>query len=134
MDERMKILKEVAIRGDKFRNYSEDLGKIAAKAFGTKKHQMRSLENIANSAMKISDVLDYIKRQTGKSKPNAEWKKEGFGKTLLQEIEEQRIKERDKICQTLGIDSEEKKLEIYLLLVREFIRQIVIHYEYESGK
>ena len=135
MNERMKILKEVALCADRFRDETKSLGETAAKAFSEKhKAQLKGLENIANSALKVSDVLDYIKRQTGKSKPNEGWKAERFGATLLETIEQNLREDRDRICRTLKIISGETKLEVYLTVIREFVKQIVIHYEYTLGE
>jgi len=132
MNERMKILKEVAIFADLFRQKTEDSGLIAKDAFTDRhKSQMKNLENIANSALKVSDVLDYIKRQTGKSRENDLWRKDRFGEKLLNDITETLKKNRDTICKRLDIAAEKDKLEVYLLLIREFVRQVVIHYEYE---
>ena len=132
MNERMKILKEVAIRTDNFRDKTKELGEKAKKAFSEKhKSQMRNLESIANSALKVSDVLDYIKRQTGRDE---KWKKENFGKELLAIIEGELAKNRDQIYQPLTITDELTKLEIYLLLIREFIKQIVVHYEFQLSE
>ncbi|HLC15650.1 MAG TPA: hypothetical protein VJL89_05435, partial [Thermodesulfovibrionia bacterium] len=77
------------------------------------------------------DVLDYIKRQTGRDE---KWKKEEFGKELLEKLEKELQKKRDQICNNLGVTKEIDKLEVYLLLIREFIKQIVVHYEYELGE
>lgn len=134
MNQRMIILKEIAICADQFRSESEKLGIIANEAFKGTKHSMRSLENIANSAMKVSDVLNYIKRQTGKSEKTKQWKKDEFGSELLKIINELILNRRERICQQQNITSEETRLEVYLLLIREFIRQLVVYYEYESGK
>ncbi len=131
MNTQMKILKQIAIKADLFREKTKSLGEIAEKAFSDKhKSQVKNLENIANSALKVSDVLDYVKRQTGRDK---KWKTEGFGEKLLQETEVFLKQTRDNICGNLQITSDEQKLEVYLLLIREFIRQIVIHYEFSSG-
>jgi len=132
--QRMKVLKEVGIRVDKLRGNTEDLGKTAAEGFGDKhKSQMKNLETIANSALKVSDVLDYIKRQTGRAKPNQEWKYQQFGKNLLGMVEKTLKQERDSICGKLAIDDDFDQLEVYLLIVRECVRQIVIHFEFELG-
>ncbi|RLC20132.1 MAG: hypothetical protein DRI57_05515 [Deltaproteobacteria bacterium] len=135
MSERMKMLKEVAICADKFPKKTESLGGIATEAFGNKhKAQIKSLENIANTALKVSDVLDYIKRQTGKSEQDKRWKSKQLGERLLNEIREHLKKDRDTVCKRLNITAEENHLEVYLLLIREFVRQVVIHYEYEISK
>ncbi len=132
---RMKIRKEVAIRADLFREKTKELGEAAANAFSDKhRAQLSGLENIANSALKISDVLDYIKRQTGKSKPGKGWKAGEFGKRSLEFIEGKLRKERDNVCKKLNIIADAGKLEVYLMLIREFVKQIVIHYEFTVGE
>lgn len=130
MNQRMIILKQVAIHSDKYSSQVKQMGELAKKAFENKKHQMKQLENIADGAMKVSDVLDYIKRQTGKSANNKKWKKNQFGKKLLEIIENKLLAEGDRIFKNLDIGSEENRLEINLLLIREFIRRMVIHYEF----
>lgn len=139
MNERMKILKEIAIKADLFREETKQLGKIAYKAFteqdnsGKHKSQLKGLETIANSALKVSDVLDFIKRQTGRAKPELGWKKQQFGQQLLAKIETELKNRRNAICNQLNISDDAQKLEVYLLLIREFIRQVVIDYEYQIG-
>ncbi len=135
MNNQMKILKEIGMKADIFRTQTESLGKIAAEAFSDKhKAQLKGLENIANSALKVSDILNYIKRQTGKSEANKKWKQDKFGEKLLKEIEENLKKYRDHISGNLKITSDEQKLDVYLRLIREFVRQVVIFYEYEISK
>ena len=135
MNQKMKILKEIGNRADRFNEFAKKLGKHAAEAFGSKhKAQMKNLENIANSALKVSDVLNYIKRQTGKAKKNTQWKKDNFGSDLLDQIETKLKKDRDLISKKLKITSDEIMLDIYLNLIREFIKQLVIHYEYKTGE
>lgn len=137
MNTRMSMLKEIAIKTDAsaFRRKTKELGNTAATIF-SEKHtsQVKGLENIANSALKVSDVLDYIKRQTGRAKANEGWKREHFGQTLLEYIEDNLTKRRDEVCQTLHIEDDAQKLEVYLLLIREFVKQLVIHYEYKAGR
>ena len=140
MNIQMKILKEVAIKADGFREQKEiqssptSLGEVAFKAFGSQhKSQIKNLENIANSALKISDVLDYIKRQTGRAKEKEGWRYQELGKRLLQIVEGDLAKSCDDICQNLKLTDEVQKLEVRLLLTRELIRQMVIHYEYKLG-
>ncbi len=130
MNTHMKILKEVGIEADKFREKTRKLGETASSAFSGQKAQMKNLENIANSALKVSDVLDHIKRQTGKSLAGRKWKEDKFGEKLLKEIKDTLGGQRDHICGKLQITSDEQKLDVHLFLIREFIRQVVIHYEF----
>lgn len=133
--QRMKVLKEVGLCADIFRQKTEELGKIAAAAFGDKhKSQMKNLETIANSALKVSDVLDYIKRQTGRAKTGEGWKHQQLGSTLIEIIEGQIQHQRATICNTLTLNDDLDKLDVYLLLIREYVRQMVIHFEFEIGQ
>jgi len=146
---------------DTFYTKSEEIGKLAARAFldderkddhqkpgqnpakdqkapdkkELDKHrsQMTSLENIAETTRKVTDVLDFIKKQIGRPNQIA-WRKEyegqRFGETLKQYIEND-IKA---IANDVYIDVREvnelERQHIYLLLVRQCIRQIVAQYEY----
>ena len=95
---------------------------------------MTNLENIANSTLKVTDVLDYIKKQVAKSEKNKMWQKDNFGPKVKEHIEQNLCAQRRAICERLeGI--EEKSLDgqrIYLDLIREFVRQLVVHYEYQA--
>ena len=138
MNQRMKILKgiaEVADRDD-FYAKAKELGETASMAFGEKhRSQMTSLENIANSTLKVTDVLDFIKKQFAKSDANTRWRKDDFGVELKRYIEQSLRARRREICRSLeGV--EETSIEgqrIYLNLIREFVRQLVIHYEYRTS-
>jgi hypothetical protein len=129
----MKIVKEIALKADNddFYNKAKKFGETAARAFGNRhKSQMKNLENIANSTLKVSDVLDYIKKQV--SKPKDSWKQNDFGEQLKVHIEgDIRTKNRKVICRTLDIQEDSPEAQrIYLNLTREFVRQLVVHYEY----
>jgi len=139
----MKIHKEVELQIDAMYSKTEQLGELAVKVFGRGrgKTQLRNLENIANSTLKVSDVLDYIKRQTARLN---EWKKQKFGVKMLdyvKEIESQ----KDQIFENLitdskltpderrklqGHDGDFKKQEIAVQLIRGFVKQLVIHFEW----
>lgn len=139
MNQRMKIVKEVAQVADRddFYARAKKLGEIASRAFGERhRSQMTSLENIANSTLKVTDVLDFIKKQFAKAKPNEGWRKEDFGNELKRYIEQSLRKRREEICHVLeGIEEESiEGQRIYLSLIREFVRQLVIHYEYRTSR
>ena len=138
MNQRMKILKGIAEVADldDFYAKAKTLGETASVAFGERhRSQMTSLENVANSTLKVTDVIDFIKKQFAKSKPNQDWRKNDFGIELKKYIEQSLRKRREDICRPLeGI--EETSIEgqrIYLNLIREFVRQLVIHYEYRTS-
>ncbi len=142
MNNELKIIREVNAEAEIFYDEAKELGEHAAYAL-KKGHrsQMTGLENIAESTLKTSDIFDYIKKQTARS---IDWRKalprqtkpeDAFGERLRARLEEDLKKRRDTICTRLqiGNTSDEEKLarrRIYLLLIRQFIRQMVVHYEY----
>ena len=152
MQKEMQIILEVNIQAEDFYEDAISLGDHAAYALG-KKHraQMTGLESIAESAFKASDVLDYVKRQTGRfpywqqrALDNASFKNTSedkpFGERLKHHLEQDlaqkcgRIFERLKINgKTLNEDERSVRRHIYLLLIRQFVRQMVIQYEYRVG-
>lgn len=135
MNQQMKILKEITriADSDAFHERAEAFGNIASEAFGSRhRNQMTNLENIANSTLKVTDVLDYIKKQVARADKNKMWRKDNFGTQLKKYIEESLRKRREEICTILG-NVEEGSVEgqrIHLNLIRQFVGQLVVHYEY----
>lgn len=143
MNTEMQILREVNLAAEIFYQDAVERGKHAAYVL-TRAHrsQMTGLENIAESAPKVSDILDYIKRQTarfpywrqvfpGGEKPSDE----AFGERLINYLEKDLAEKRDAICNTLKIGEQGDQHKTwrrytYLLLIRQFIRQVVAEYEY----
>jgi len=132
---RMKLIKEMVKITDTpaFYESAKRLGEMAALITELKKTQITNLETIANSTLKVSDIKDYVKKQTGKHK---EWQQkfdgEEFGTKLLDKLNEL-TNERDGIVNALGVSDNNEKREIYLYVVREFIKHFVIHFEYKGG-
>lgn len=144
MNLQMQIHKEVELRLDDMYSKTQELGKLAVKVFGRGrgKTQLRNLENIANSSLKVSDVLDYIKRQTARMN---EWKKQDFGIKMLDYVQQGIDARKDDIFKKLltetqltsqeekilkGHQGEFKKQEIAMQLVRGFVKQLVIQFEW----
>lgn len=130
----LKIIREVNIQAEAFYEEAKELGNLAAEAFGEKhRSQITGLENVAESTFKTSDVFDYIKRQTARYKY---WQETEFGKKLLEKLETDFVKRRDSICNRLRIgnktdDERQERRRLHLLLMRQFIRQVAIHYEFQ---
>ncbi len=134
---RMKIHKEVALQLDALYTEAEKFGKTASQSFGKErgKAQLRNLQNIANSTLKVSDVLDYIKRQTARMR---EWKNDHFGADLLRFMTNEITHRRDAIVSLLSdefsiLDEHQgafRQQEISLHLIRGFVKQIVIQFEW----
>jgi hypothetical protein len=140
----LKIIIEVNEAAEQFYPESVKLGEHAADVI-TNRHrsQLTNLENVANSAFKSSDVFDYIKRQTARynfwRQPHkGQSDQQPFGERLLKQLEQSLKGRRDYICTKLEIGDttdEDRRLRrhVYLLLIRQFIRQMVVQYEYQTS-
>src|ERR1700704_2936424 len=83
MNRELELVRAISIAADGFYGDAKAFGEIAAKCFKDErggKSQIKNLESIANSALKVSDVLDFIKRNVGK---DARWRTDNFGRNLL---------------------------------------------------
>ena len=148
----MKIIREVNIAAEDFYDDAVKLGEHAAYAFqdlnrsrrNSHRAQMTGLENIAESSLKTSDIFDYIKKQTArfdhwrKGLPGGE-NDQGFGMRLMKYLEDDLVKKRDSIAKRLNINDKSdpdkrERRRIYLLLIRQFIRQMVVHFEYRASE
>jgi hypothetical protein len=127
---RLQMLREVALRADGFQSQAEELGSKAARALtDSKRAQITGLESIANSALKVTDVFDFIKLRTARQE---EWRKEDWGARLLEFARDSLREQRNDICSTaLQVTSSSREAqEVHLMLIREFVRQLSAHYEY----
>jgi len=145
----IKIIREVNNQAELFYEDAVKIGDHAAYALGrSHRSQLTGLENVADSALKITDIFDYIKRQTARynywRKDFQEQSNVAFGERLRSYLENDLAKVRDTTCDVYlkigNASDEEKQLRrrVYLLLVLQFIGQMVIEYEYrvnadESG-
>lgn len=130
MNREMEIIRAVAVKADSFYEQAREMAEGALRAVrGSRgKSQMKNLENIANSTLKVSDVFDYIKKQVARYD---EWQSNNFGVGLLRFLQENLRRDTDNLIAGLEWTPDEiEKQKIYLLLIREFVRQMVIHYEY----
>jgi len=141
----MKIILRVNEQAERFYDKSEELGTLAAFSFREERGrerqqrhraQMTGLENIAETTLKATDVLDYIKKQIARQ-PG--WTKtyqgKSFGESLKRYIENNLKADVAKVCTSVGIGDEtdedqRDRQQIYLNLIRQFIRQVVVQYEY----
>jgi hypothetical protein len=145
MNKDMQIIREVSAtaESDAFYGKAEQLGQHAAHALkASHRSQLTGLENIAESTFKTTDILDYIKKQTARFPywrqgfPQAENPNEGYGESLKKYLEKDLRSIRDTVCsKRLKIDDKtdedkQHRRRVYLLLMRQFIRQMVVEYEY----
>jgi hypothetical protein len=141
----MKIILHVNIQAEKLYEKSKELGTLAASAFlqsgqtsqaNRERHrsQMKGLENIAETTRKSTDVLDYIKKQIARKQSG--WVTElQYGEKLKAFLEDGLTGPIDEICREVGITGNTEqdrrdRQQIRLHLIRQFVRQMVIQYEY----
>ena len=149
MNYEMKVIREVGSEADDFYQDAANLGSYAARAFQTRDHskknnrrsQMTSLENIAESTFKTSDIFDYIKKQTARHDywrqvlPGFSKANQGFGESLREYLEKDLVERRNAVCDRLKVgdssyEDKQERRRIYLLLIRQFVRSVVVMYEY----
>ncbi|GCE09297.1 hypothetical protein [Dictyobacter aurantiacus] len=139
----LKITIEVQDAAEQFYPESYKLGEHAA-AVITNRHrsQLTNLENVAASAFKTSDIFDYIKRQTARydywRRPHSQHSQEIFGVRLLNILSKDLEKKHNTICNKLAIQSDTDEgrhlyRHVYLLLIRQFIQQMVVQYEFSAN-
>lgn len=162
MSKRIRIMILVNERAERFYEQSKGLGSLAAQTFKEEIHyrghgglsgnetrilqrhraQLTGLENIAETTLKVADVLDYIKKQIARPDRKG-WREEHqgkrFGESLKQIIEHDLKRDVDYICAQLHIGHENdqdwrERQHIYLQLIRQLVRQIVVHYEYRVSQ
>lgn len=153
MNKDMRMMREINIQAIAFYEAAVKLGDHAAFAFrdlnrskkNSHRSQMTGLENIAESTFKVADILDYIKKQIArfdywrKGYPRNADPNEGFGEALKKYLENDMKEKCDTICRRLEIkdstdDDKYKRQQVYLQLIRQFIRQMVVEYEYRISK
>ena len=137
MNQHMKIIRKVAQQADNFSQDAERLGGKAAHAFPREaRAQVTGLESIANSSLKVADILDYLKVRTARSHRDSregpvKWCVENLGRELVEYLGETLKRVRDRIWADPDlIRTPEGDQEVHLLLIREFVRQLAAHYEY----
>ena len=130
------IRKHISKKSDEYYGDTAEFGRLAWENFGKNRTQIRNLENIANSSTAMADVLDFIKKQTGKSD---KWRRQDFGRKLLERIREPLLGDANAIIQlvkesvnTHGIETDDLR-RTHILLCREFIRHLSAHYSYTIG-
>lgn len=161
MNKEIRIIREINLQAERFYDEAQALGNHAYQAFKEEfnKHrsQLTGLENVAECSLKTSDIFDYIKKKIAGSDPGKEWQakvredpptdesQKSFGERLKTCLE--KISERvDVICKNAGVvprgekgkskqDHEYRLMrqDIHVRLMREFIRQLVVQYEYRAG-
>src|SRR5690242_7148143 len=144
MNKEMQIILEINNQADIFYPDAVKLGDHASAVLKRSRAQLTGLETIAESTNKTSDVFDYIKKQTAR---NSSWRQthkdspnEGFGLRLKNYLDITLRARTKTLCEEqlkIGNASEKDQRErrrIHLLLMRQFIRQMVVEYEFQVNR
>ena len=138
MNREWQLVRAVAVAADGFYDEAMTLGTLAATIFRRSqagRAQLSGLETIANSTLSRADVLDYIKKQTGRHeawhKPATAGSNDRLGPRLLAALEglDERI---PRLEVQPPVDDTERR-HVHLLLMQQFIRQVIAQYEYRRA-
>ena len=91
-----------------------------------KSSQIRNLENLVMSTKRFSEIINFIKNQTGKDK-KGKWLL--IADTLLHQLEELEDKAKE-----IGKDNPGIIFEVKKRLARGWVKQIVAHYFFADSK
>jgi len=138
MRDRMRIHKAISVQTskEKFYEKAEVLGAKAAKIFKEDKGkaQLNNLSNVTNSSPRITDTIDFVKKQIGLG--NRGFDEDNFGNELIDFL----FSDLKIIKNSIASELEDLKLneyevqQIHQLLCRKFISSMVIHYNYRLGE
>lgn len=117
------IVKAIDIFLEEYYTRSKEAAEIMVK-FDLGKAQVRGLETLTATTTRFSEIINYVKRQTGKDTKN-EWTK--LGPKLISQLED-----LEKKAEELSKDNVDSCLDIKLLLARGWVNQVVCHYLYEK--
>jgi hypothetical protein len=91
-----------------------------------KTSQIRGLENLVASTRRFSEIVNYIKNQTGKERGNTlRWRT--VSETLLNQL-----RDLETAAENIAGDDGGLRLAVKLRLARGWCRQVVAHYLYEN--
>jgi len=129
---RLRLRQRVAQVSDRF---AEDAGRLAARLESYKDRssskpkialtQVRGLENVAYTTLKVSDITDYVKKQIGRRR----WPLE-LGEDLLAAFDRLQPEVR-RIAKDMGVQDKDLPRQTHLLLCREYVKHLAAHFIYQ---
>ncbi len=120
-----EILREIDLYLEDFYPNSVNAGNQMASA-DLRMAQIRGLETLVTSVTRFSEIINYIKNQTGKDKKNT-WVQ--VGSLLLSQLEQLENKAGE-----MGNGDPVVTLEIKMKLARGWAKQVVAHYLYSVSQ
>jgi len=124
---RLKLRREVARVSDGYYADAEKLAEWMARE-GLKTDQVRSLENVAYSTDKVSDILDLVKRQIGRG----QWPV-NLGKAMLTALGKRQA-EGELVAKAVDASDGDLPRRSHLLLCREYVKHLAAHFIYLHGQ
>jgi hypothetical protein len=118
---RPEISKEIDIFLEEFYPKSKIAGEEMVRA-RLSRSQLRGLENIIASTTRFSEIINYIKNQTGKDKQK-EWTQ--VASLLLDQLDKIAAKSHE-----ISRDNVSLLLDVKMKLARSWARQVITHYLY----
>ncbi len=120
-----EILRNIDLYLEEFYPNSVNAGNQMASA-DLRMAQIRGLETLVTSVTRFSEIINYIKNQTGKDKKNT-WVR--VGSLLLGQLEQ-----LEKEAGGMGNNDPTVTLEIKMKLARGWAKQVVAHYLYSVSQ
>jgi len=108
------------------------------RAAGLDRAQVHNLENIAYSTDRLSDIYDFLKKQTGRpGRLGQKWQHENVGPELLSALSSLG-REANQIATTVRIEypeaiDDDAARRIHLELCREYLKHVAAHYQYSEA-
>lgn len=130
MRRELQLVRAIALKADQLYDEAVKLGQLAAQNLSGesgRRSQVTQLEAVANSAIKVSDVLDYVKRQTGKS---SAWQKDELGLRLVGFLDSTLRGSMDHLQILPAVTDPAERQHAHLELIRAVVHQIAAHYEF----
>ena len=134
---RHAIQQAVARESDRFFDRAQSPAE-KLRAAGLDKAQVHGLENIAYSTDRLSDIYDFLKKQTGRpGKLGQKWQYENVGPDLLSALsslgrEANQIATAVRAEYPEAIDDDAAR-RIHLELCREYLKHVAAHYQYSEA-
>lgn len=123
---------KIAQRSDVYFGQAQALADLAVGA-DLRTSQVRNLETLAYSTDKVSDLLDLVKKQTGRSRSGKGWRYQDLGESLLNALAELKG-DAQEIGQVVGQAyaplPEDYERQVHLELCREYLKHLAAHYLY----
>jgi hypothetical protein len=120
---RMKLRRRIAELSDRYYQQADAIAKQMVTA-EIKAAQIKTIENVAYSTDKVSDILDLLKTRIGRDR---RWRK--VGEELLAVLGRLRG-DADPLAQEMRPSEADLARQIHLKLCREFLKHLAAHFTY----